>query len=195
MRDVRRLAVEATTLLFDRPPRLGGTRLGVVDGPSGSGKSSYALEWMRALGDAGCSSLALFSSDEMATWQEPFDWFDRFDQQVLRPLATGLPGRVQLTDWSSGTPLAGRWRDVPVVDVLILEGVSSGRAALRGRACVTVWLSLEDRRERLERAVARDGESSRGFLAAWQDAEDGFFADDRPWERADLTFDVDAESV
>jgi hypothetical protein len=73
-----------------------------------------------------------------------------------------------------------------VVDVLVLEGVSSARAALGERASVAVWLELESRPERLERAVGRDGESSRAFLAAWQDAEDGFFAQDRPWERADL---------
>ncbi len=186
MPDVRRPADRATALLLDRPPRLGRTRLGVVDGPSGSGKSTFAAQWATALAAAGCRSSALFSSDELATWEDPFGWFERFDDQVLDPLASGRPGRIQLTDWSSGTPVPGRWKDVPVVDVLVLEGVSSARAALGHRASVAVWLELESRRERLERAVARDGESSRAFLTAWQDAEDGFFARDRPWERADL---------
>lgn len=187
--DVRRFAARATSLLLDRPPRLGRTRLGVVDGPSGSGKSTFARHWVNALADAGCVSSALFSSDELATWDDPFGWFDRFDDQVLGPLAKGRPGRIRLTDWSSGTPVPDRWKDVPVVDVLILEGVSSARAALGHRASVSVWLELESRRERLERAVGRDGEPSRHFLAAWQDAEDGFFARDRPWERADLVLD------
>ena len=186
MPDVRQLADRATALLLDRPPRLGRTRLGVVDGPSGSGKSTFARRWTGALTGAGCRSSALFSSDEMATWEDPFGWFDRFDDQVLGPLAQGRPGRIRLTDWSSGTPVPGGWKDVPVVDVLILEGVSSARAALGERASVAVWLELENRRERLERAVGRDGETSRAFLTAWQDAEDGFFARDRPWERADL---------
>ena len=65
-----------------------------------------------------------------------------------------------------------------MVDVLILEGVSCGRAALGDRAGVLVWLTVADRRARLERAVGRDGEPSRPHLAAWQDAEDAFFRRD-----------------
>ena len=75
---------------------------------------------------------------------------------------------------------------IPVVDVLILEGVSSGRQALVDRVGVSVWLKTPGRADRLERAVARDGESSRAQLAAWQDAEDVFFERDRPGNRADF---------
>jgi hypothetical protein len=57
---------------------------------------------------------------------------------------------------------------------------------VRDRASVLVWVEVRDRRERLERAVRRDGESSRAHLAAWQDAEDGFFQADRTADRADL---------
>ena len=89
---------------------------------------------------------ALFSSDVLATWDDPFGWWDRFDADVLGPLAGGRRGRVQLTDWSAGEPRPGAWLDVPVVDVLILEGVSCGRAALGDAGRGEVWLEVADRR-------------------------------------------------
>ena len=186
MPDSRELADRAAALLLTRPPNLGATRLGVVDGPSGSGKSTFAELWVRALERTSRGAVALFSADLLATWDDPFGWWNRFDIEVLRRLSAGEPGRIRVTDWSSGAPALGDSQDVPVTDVLILEGVSCGRAAVAGRAGVTVWLEPIGRRERLERAVGRDGESSRAQLAAWQDAEDAFFASDHPAERADL---------
>ena len=187
----RRLAVLATELLLRRPPALGRTRLGVVDGPSGSGKSTFAQLWTSVLREqvppAGRGlSVLLFSSDLLATWADPFGWYDRFDADVLGPIAQGRDGRIQLTDWTSGEPRPGAWMAIPVVDVLILEGVSSGRQALGDRVGVSVWLKTPGRADRLERAVARDGESSRAQLAAWQDAEDEYFELDRPGNRADF---------
>ena len=158
----------------------------MVDGPSGSGKSTFAASWADALRTAGTPSVTVFSSDLLATWDEPFDWWQRFDAGVLRPLSHGSLGRIRLTDWSAGEPGPGEWLDLEPVDVLILEGVSCGRAAVRDRASVLVWVEVRDRRERLERAVRRDGESSRAQLAAWQDAEDDFFRSDRTANRADL---------
>ena len=184
-----RTAELATELLLRRPPGLGRTRLGVVDGPSGSGKSSFARLWTTYLREQvrpGRLSVSLFSADLLATWADPFGWFDRFDADVLGPLAQGRDGHVQVTDWTSGEPRPGAWMAVPVVDVLILEGVSSGRMALGDRVGVSVWLKTPGRGTRLEHAVARDGESARAHLAAWQDAEDAFFAVDRPGNRADF---------
>jgi hypothetical protein len=184
--DAARLAELATELLVRRPPGLGRTRLGVVDGPSGSGKSTFARIWTSYLQEHAGLSVTLFRSDEMATWADPFGWFDRFDAGVLTPLADERAGRVQLTDWTGGEPVPGGWLDIPVTDVLILEGVSSGRADLGLRVGVSVWLRDSDRATRLERAVTRDGESSRPMLVAWQDAEDAFFERDHPANRADF---------
>ena len=67
----------------------------------------------------------------------------RFDAGVLGPLAGGRdPAASGSPTGPSGEPRPGAWMDVPVVDVLILEGVSSGRAALGDRAGVSVWLKV-----------------------------------------------------
>ncbi len=191
MPDVQRLVEHAADLLRGRPPGLGRTRLGVVDGPSGSGKSTFAERWVQVLRKSGCGSVFLFSSDLLATWDDPFGWWDRFDGQVIGPLAAGRPGRIRLTDWTAGAPTPGDWLDIPVVDVLILEGVSCGRAALGARAGVLVWVTVADRRARLARSVGRDGEPSRPFLEAWQDAEDAFFRRDNTAHRADVVVTAD----
>lgn len=142
--------------------------------------------WVQALREQHGRSVVLFSADSVATWADPFGWFEQFDTGVLGPLSREQPGRIRLTDWTAGEPAPGGWQDIEVADVLILEGVSSGRAALGSRVGVSVWLSLANRADRLERAVARDGELSRAHLAAWQDAEDAFFELDRPANRADF---------
>jgi hypothetical protein len=180
------VASQAARLLLDRPAALGAVRLGVVDGPSGSGKSTFAQRWAQSLTAAGAGSVGLFSSDLLATWDDPFGWWDAFDLGVLRPLARHQPGRIRVTDWTAGFARPGPWQDIPMVDVLIVEGVSCGRAAVTGLASVLVWVELPDRRRRLDRAVARDGEASRVPLTAWQHAEDAFFAHDAVRQRADF---------
>ena len=184
-------AVVAARLLLDRPPGLGAIRLGAVDGPSGSGKSTFAHLWAQEVLLAGAPSVSVFSSDVLATWEEPFGWWPRFDTGMLAPLARGFSGRVQATDWSIGTPRAGTWLDAHPTSVLIMEGVSCGRAEIADRAGVLVWVELPGRRERLERAVARDGPQSRTHLTAWQDDEDAFFAADRTRQRADVLVEPD----
>ena len=188
-------AAAAARLLLDRPPRLGTTRLGVVDGPSGSGKSTFARRWAHESLLAGAPSVSVFSSDVLSTWAEPFGWWPRFDAGVLGPLARGTIGRVRATDWSTGTPRPGNWVDVGPTSVLIVEGVSCGRAEIADRAGVLVWVELPDRRNRLERAVARDGERSRNYLTIWQRDEDAFFAADRTRQRADVVVDPDRPSL
>lgn len=180
------IAATAARMLLNRPASLGRTRLAVVDGPSGSGKSTFAQELAGAISGAGVESVVVFSSDMLATWADPFGWFAAFDTGVLKPLQRGLAGRVQLTEWTGGPPRPGEWHTIEVPEVLILEGVSSGRKALGDRAGLLVWVEVADRRQRLERAVGRDGEPSRAYLRAWQDDEDAFFAADGTAARADL---------
>ncbi len=175
----------AARLLLDGAPRLGSVRLGVVDGPSGSGKTSFAAAWAAAVDVSGVR-VAVLSTDLMATWADPFGWWDRLDAGVLQPLAVDRAGALLVTDWTDGVPRPGRQLRVPVPEVLILEGVSSARRAVADRVTVAVWVEVSDRAERLRRAVARDGEASRRHLEEWQRAEDRHFAQDGTELRADL---------
>jgi len=186
---VSRLAVAAgvaAQLLARAAPRLGDIRLGVVDGPSGAGKSTFAQAWALACEPLSRGPVALLSTDLLATWDDPFGWWDHLEDGVLRPLSRGRPGHLLANDWSTGVPVPGRLVTIGPPAVLILEGVSAGRWAMADRLSVLAWLDLPDRTERLRRAVERDGEGSRRFLQQWQEDEDRHFAMDGTKLRADL---------
>lgn len=152
-----------------------------IDGPSGTGKSTLAAEAVEALG----SRAALVSTDAFATWDDPVAWWPRLEDGVLRPLARGRPGEYRRMDWTSGTPRPGELVHIEVPEVLVLEGVSSGRRAVRSRLSRLCWIEGGTEAERLSRAVARDGEAARDELRRWQLFERGWFAVDGTREAAD----------
>ncbi|MGW5050666.1 uridine kinase family protein [Actinokineospora sp. NPDC004072] len=162
------------------PPRLGRVRLVAVDGPSGSGKST----WADRLADALPGRVRVVRTDDFATWDDPVAWWPRLVGGVLAPLAAGGPGRYRRTEWTGGRPHPGAWVDVDVPDILVLEGVSAGRRAITPALSALVWIEVPDPAERLARAVARDGESARAELTAWQRFENGWYAVDRTADRA-----------
>jgi hypothetical protein len=166
------IAVLAAEILA-APPRLGDVRLVAIDGPSGSGKSSFADQLLAELPDA-----ELVRTDDFATWDDPVSWWPRLVDGVFLPLSQGRPGRYRRTEWVEGRPRPGRHVDVRVPCVLLVEGVSAGRRSIRPRLSRLVWCELPDPGERLARAVARDGADSRRQLIAWQAFETGWFAVD-----------------
>ncbi|OLT45403.1 hypothetical protein BJF85_19310 [Saccharomonospora sp. CUA-673] len=179
------------TRLSAAAPRLGAVRLLAIDGRSGAGKTRLAAEIVDVL-TARHVDTALVSTDDFATWDEPVSWWPRLATGVLTPLAAGRPGRYRRTEWApDGRPHLGAWVDVPVPDVLVLEGVSAGRRSVRDVVSLLCWLEVGDPRVRLERAVARDGEWSRPHLRRWQRFESGWFAVDEPWKAAHLSYSAE----
>ncbi|WET79292.1 uridine kinase [Amycolatopsis sp. QT-25] len=155
-----------------------------VDGPSGSGKSTLAGKIVAELGGRGIR-VVLVSTDEFATWDEPVSWWPRLETGVLEPLRAGRPGRYRRVDWAGGTPRPGEEIEIPVPDVAVLEGVSSGRARIRPSLSLLTWLDGGSEAERLDRATGRDGEDSRAHLRRWQLFERGWFAVDGTRAAAD----------
>lgn len=163
-----------------------------MDGPSGSGKTVFAAALADRLRAAGHRT-ALVAADLLTTWSDPFGWWPLLDSGLLQEIAAGRPGTIRANDWSSGEPLPGPLVTVPVPQVLILEGVSSGRTAVAGRTSVAIWVEVPDRAARLERAVRRDGEHQRRHFEAWQSAEDRHFPAEHTRDRADLLVDPTAD--
>jgi energy-coupling factor transporter ATP-binding protein EcfA2 len=170
-------AGELADRVLAAPARLGEVRVLAIDGPSGSGKTTLAVAVCDALRERGVS-VGLVPADHFATWDEPAAWWPRLESGVLAPLAVGEPGRYRRTDWSGDRPRLGEWVPVPVPEVLVLEGVTTGRASVRDRLSVLHWVELPGAAARLDRSVGRDGERYRGELARWQRYELGWFAVD-----------------
>ncbi|GAA3088369.1 uridine kinase family protein [Streptosporangium carneum] len=162
------------------PPSCGPVRVVAVDGPGGSGKTTFAGRLAGALG-----AQVVHSDDFPVPWDEPPQaWFEHVEDQVLGPLAAGEPGRYRRYDWVRGVHTD--WVDVPVAPVLLLEGVSTARRT--APAALAVWIEApEDLR--LARVLARDGDRFEAQWRQWRRAEEEWFAADDTRARADLLLD------
>lgn len=133
--------------------------------------------------------VAVVSTDLLATWEHPLDWWPLLEENLLAPIARGETAVLPVIEWVSGNPRPGGAVAVPPVEVLVLEGVSAGRRAIADRLTALVWVEVADAARRLERAVGRDGEAMRPFLVRWQGDEQRHFADEGTRSRADIVID------
>jgi uridine kinase len=156
----------------------------LVDGRSGSGKSTFAERAAALLGGA------VVHSDDLAWHHDAVAWDDLAITHVIEPWRRGEEVDYRPPGW------VARGRDGSVrvpekVRVLVLEGVGAGRASLAAHADAVVWVQ-SDRHEARERGLRRDVELGRtraeaeDFWDGWMAAEEPFLADDRPWDRADV---------
>ena len=165
------------------PARLGAVRLVCVDGPAGSGKTTFAGRLVDALGEgAGLVHL----EDLYAGWTLT-GAAARLSAGVLRPLAEGRPGSHARYDW-----VAGRFADepvtVPVPRVLVVEGCGSSPRALDPWTTLRIWMEAPAPL-RLSRGLARDGEDLAAHWRRWQESEAAHFAAEDTRARADLRVD------
>lgn len=176
------LAALATRVRASRP-RLGPTRLVVVDGPAGSGKTTLAERLAAALDHAPVVHL----DDLYDGWTGlgP-DLYPRVLAQVLQPVASGQPARYHRYDWAAGRFAA--WVDVPAHPVLVLEGVGAAARPVHPHASLRIWVEAPEN-VRLARGLARDGVELREAWLRWMDGEAAHFRADRTRARADVVID------
>ncbi|GAA2766029.1 hypothetical protein GCM10010103_50700 [Streptomyces paradoxus] len=159
-------------------PSCGPVRLVGVDGHAGSGKSTFAGRLAAALDGAPVLRL-----DDIASHDALFDWTGRLLEQVIQPLSRGRTAHYAPYDWRArrfGPP-----RPLPPAPVLLVEGVGSGRRALRSHLALLLWMELP-REEAWARGRSRDGEEQREFWDGWVPAERRHFAEDPSRPFADL---------
>lgn len=162
-----------------------GVLLIAIDGPAGAGKSTLARAVAARLG------APLIEIDDFFCWGSLDSWWPRFIDQVAAPLLRGEEAHYQVRDWLGdefGESLLGSWKTVRWHPVVVVEGVSSSRAALEQALACRVWVEAPFE-ERLRRGVGRDGESHRQLWLRYMHEEERFFAEDRTRERADVVVD------
>jgi uridine kinase len=169
-----------------RAPRLGHTRLVAVDGPSGAGKTTFAARLAAAM-PAGVTVAVVPTDAFLDGWAPPMSVWPRLRAEVLDAVAAGRQGAYRSYDWNRRRRGA-EVTVVPVPAVLILEGVTSGRAEIRPSLVSFVFVTA-DRAARIARAVYRDGTDTAEPLRAWHKAEDSYFVTERAAEHADLVVD------
>ncbi len=167
-------------------PLLGTVRLVCIDGPAGSGKTSLADRLADVVREAGLAVSVVHLDDLYDGWSGLVGVWDRVEAQLLDPLGRGEPGRWQRYDWREGR--FAEWHDLPVPDVLVLEGCGSAPRAVDGRAVLRLYVEAPPR-VRLRRGLDRDGEAMRPEWVRWQVLEAAQFAAERTRDRADVVVD------
>ena len=163
-------------------PTFGEGRLLCIDGPAGSGKTTFAAAVRRAVPrDVGCGVVHL--DDLYPGWDGLRAGVEHVARHVVAPMARGEDGRYRRYDWHAGRP--GGWVEVQRPDLLVLEGVGAGSLAYAHLITTLVWVEA-DQDVRLSRTVARDGAASRDRLVQWMADEAPYLAEQRTRERADL---------
>ena len=173
-------------LLLDRAPTLGAARLLCVDGPSGSGKTTLAAQAVDEVRRRGRSVATVHMDDLYDGWGGLRGSGAVLHQQVLAPLAEGRPGAYRRYDWHRGA--YAEEHPVPVLDVLVVEGVGAWRTGHADLVTVLVWVEAPSV-VRLERAVRRDGAHLEPQLLTWRHEEGRLHADEATRDRADLVVD------
>ncbi|MFJ2956281.1 uridine kinase [Streptomyces sp. NPDC087270] len=166
-------------------PSCGRTRLIAVDGHAGAGKTTLARHLAAALGGS-----PVVHTDDLATHEQPFDWTGRLAAQVLGPLGAGRGAVHEVYDWHARR-FAGE-QTVDAAPCVVLEGVGTGRAALRPHLALVLWLEVGPAEAR-RRGLRRDGPELTPFWTGWTAAEDAHFAADPTRPYADLLVHQDQE--
>ncbi|MFB7890104.1 AAA family ATPase [Cellulosimicrobium cellulans] len=158
-----------------------GTRLVVVDGPAGSGKTTLAAQ----LGDA-LPAQVIHMDDLYEGWRGLEPAWGRLAEWVLAPLAAGRAGRYRRFDWELDR--FAEWHDVAPAPFLVVEGCGAGRREADEVAALRVWVEAPDD-VRLRRGLDRDGEDQRAHWLAWMADERAHYARNASRERADVVLD------
>jgi cytidylate kinase len=173
--------------ILARPPRLGPVRLVAVDGPAGSGKTTFAGRLSGALTHEGARAPQVHVDDLLAGWGDLATFWPRLEQWVLDPLRRGMAAAYRSYDWHAEV-FRDEWTTLGVPEALIVEGVSSARAVIRPELTLSVYL-IADRDVRLTRGIERDGEALRPEWLRWMAEEDEHFARDDTMAHVDLLVD------
>ncbi|WP_241825395.1 uridine kinase family protein [Micromonospora sp. CB01531] len=172
------------------PARLGRTRLVAVDGPSGAGKSLFATRLADALAalPGGERPPVVRTDDLLDGWDDQLTFWPRLERWVLAPVRAGRPGAYRRYSWLRRCFLAGAV-PVPAGPVLIVEGVSAARAAIRPELTLSVFVTAPAAL-RLSRAIARDGAEILPELRRWHVGEGAHFAADGTEAGVDVVVDA-----
>jgi len=187
------MVTDLADLVLAGPARLGPVRAVAVDGPAAAGKTTFAGRLAAELRLRGVTVVEFHTDDLLDGWDDLLTFWPRLETGVLAPLRRGVPGSYRRYDWHRGR-FETTHRPVPVTDVLVLEGVTSARAAIRPELTLSVFVTA-DRGTRLARMLDRDGAHLSDHLRRWMRVEAGHFAADRTRDAADVVVDGTADFV
>ena len=152
----------------------------LIDGRSGSGKSTFASLMRNLVFEADRQSPKVIHMDDLYPGWEGLEAGALYlSEQVLRPLNQTGRADWQRWDWSKskrgGNDSGNGWRSFDGLNLLIVEGCGSVTEASKDLAELTIWLESENS-TRKTRFLSRDGGRFKEHWAQWSAQEDDFYA-------------------
>lgn len=163
----------------------------LVDGRTGSGKTTFAAALQNRLFQKGESAPRVIHMDDLYEgWDGLQAGVDYLIRQILSPLSRREGASWQEYDWAA-SERAGVWREFRGGTPLIIEGVGSLSRVAAEQADVTIWLEV-DQAVRQERIAARGavGDGDGSWFAMWSAQEADFYAREKSDEIADLVIET-----
>ncbi|MBM9460638.1 4-amino-4-deoxy-L-arabinose transferase [Nocardioides sp. zg-536] len=161
-----------------RPATLGAGRLICLDGPAGAGKTTLAQRLRELAPDA-----VVLGTDEMLAGWRGLPGLAATVEALLRPLATGRPGRWPRWDWTED-----RWAGEQVqqpVPLLVLEGVGCYSPRYAELVTTLAWVEASPA-TRARRAARRDGDAFAEHWPTWLADEERLHAETGTRRHADV---------
>lgn len=188
-------SVESMKSAIDRVERLlaeGRCAFVAIDGPCASGKTVFAASLHERFGGNVLHMDDFFLRPEQRTperFAEPGGNVDRerFEAEVLKPLAAGKA--VRYRPWDCHTGDFATSRSVEPAALTVVEGSYSMHPALRGYYDLTMCL-IVDPSERLRRLEARNPRMLQRFIDEWIPLENRYFKSTNTQGSADLLVDT-----
>jgi hypothetical protein len=152
-----------------------------IDGRSASGKTTLAAALHAAV-----PASVVVHTDDVAWNHSFFGWTDLLIGGVLEPVRRGRPVSYRPPAWEASSR-AGSIEVPAGLDIVVIEGVGAARRELMHLLDRVIWVQ-SDAVAAERRGIARDGgdDAAASFWHEWQQEEEPFLADQRPWERADV---------
>lgn len=152
-----------------------------VDGPAGSGKTTFA----KALSEHLSKSAVVHMDEIYNGWDDALT--ENLSQNLLNWLIKPFKEKKQIQypvfDWHQGGYL--ETKTLEELDFLILEGVGSGSNQIRSEIDYLIWI-VADLKLGLERVKLRDGEKVAQQMAHWRKLEAAWFKKNQTKENSHL---------
>jgi uridine kinase len=170
----------------DSGKKCGQTKIVVIDGPAGSGKTTLAKSLSRLF-----ENCPIIHMDEIYEgWENALlkktsndltDW-------IINPLLESKTIEFIKYDWNLEKRIEKVVINLP--NVLIIEGVGSSSFEISQHACLKLWIEV-NKDTGINRVLTRDGQQIQEQMKKWQFQESKFFIENNSKENSDIWIDGD----
>jgi uridine kinase len=185
MVQVRNLS-ELVDKVNESSKKCGQTKIIVIDGPAGSGKTTLAkslsgllencpIIHMDEIYDGWENALSPKTSQDLVEW-------------IINPLLESRSIEFVKYDWYLEKRIEKVVINLP--KVLIIEGVGSSSFEISKHASLKLWIEV-NKETGINRVLTRDGQQIQEQMKKWQSQESKFFIENNSKENSDIWIDGD----